>query len=72
MGGQRTIRHMHISIPFRIRRQFALAFDTIEGLRTTPNQRRLTPVRQAASAAGSRPTRRPIRPVRPWERMVRI
>jgi hypothetical protein len=63
---------MYISIPLRIREQLARAFERIEGLRTTPSERRLTPVRVAATAAGSRPARRQIRPIRPWERMVRI
>jgi len=52
-----------------LRRRIGGALDRMEWLRGMHRERRMTPVRVVA---GSRPTRRPIRPVRSWERLVRI
>jgi hypothetical protein len=53
----------------QLRRRIGGALDRIGWLRTMHRERRLTPVRVVA---GSRSERRPIRPVRSWERLVRI
>jgi len=53
----------------QLRRRIGGAFDRIDWLRTMHRERRLTPVRVVT---GSRPARRPVRPVRSWERLVRI
>ena len=62
-----TIRNMNKLQRDQLRRQL----ERIERLRITPIERRFSPVR-VTTTDGPRLARRPIRPVRPWERLVRI
>jgi hypothetical protein len=54
------------------RDQLRRQLERIERLRVTATERRFSVVRASAGVAGTRLERRPIRPVRSWERLVRI
>ena len=56
-----------------LRRRFERALHAIDGLRTTTlTERRLEPVRVIGPGMRFRPVRRSVRPIRSWERLVRI